>query len=241
MKSFEEYLWMEEMRSRKIDHQRLIERHRRRTREERRMEKISGLICLALILMLAAWAAWGLSQMDVWVKETPAEQETPAPAATAVTEEVTEEAKEEGRLPYDTVEAAPASVSLYREDVPLDRGEQYDLYDACEEFGVEHALLLGLIDYETDFGNLVGDGGDSVGYCQIQEKWWRGLMDEIGAKDLSVPEDNFRTGCAILVYLQERYGTLEDALTAYNTGSPGKSQYASNVLELREKWRAGNE
>lgn len=237
MKSFEEYLWMEEMRSRKIDRQRLIERHRRRTREERRMAKISGLICLALILMLAAWAAWGLSQLDVGAKETPAEQETPAPVATAVTEEVTEEEKEEGRLPYDTVEAAPASDSLYREDVPLDRGEQYDLRAACEEFGVEFELMLGLIEKETNFQNINGDSGNSIGYCQVQPRWWSELMVQIGAVDLSIPADNFRTACAILSQFIEKYGSVEQALTAYNTGAPGSSSYADSVLRLAEEWR----
>lgn len=62
-------------------------------------------------------------------------------------------------------------------------------------------------------------------------------MDEIGTSDLTDPKDNFRTGCAIIAKLSNTYGTIEDALTAYNTGSPGRSKYASGVLEAADGWR----
>ena len=39
-------------------------------------------------------------------------------------------------------------------------------------------------------------------------------MEEIGARDLTDPEDNFRTGCAILRQLLDKHGNIEDALSA---------------------------
>lgn len=140
-------------------------------------------------------------------------------------------------LEDDQIEAALVEQGYFREDVPLSFEEQDYLQTACREFCVEYPLMLALIERETNFRNIPGDDGKSMGYCQIQEKWWRGLMDEIGAEDLSDPYDNFRTSCAIIAQLTERYGDLEDALTAYNTGSPGESKYAAAILKNMEAWR----
>ena len=118
-----------------------------------------------------------------------------------------------------------------REDIPLPFELQAMLYGACLEFQVDYELALAVIEQETNFRNVTGDDGDSEGYMQIQERWWGELMAEIGAEDLTDPEDNFRTGCAILRQLLDKYGSLEDALSAYNTGSPGQTRYSREVME----------
>lgn len=46
---------------------------------------------------------------------------------------------------------------------------------------------------------------------------------------------NFRVGCDYLAELLGKY-PLEEALTAYNSGKPGKSTYASNVLAYMEAY-----
>lgn len=130
----------------------------------------------------------------------------------------------------------PDEISWYIEDIPLTYQEQGHLWNACQEFGVDHSLMLALIEQETNFRNVTGDGGDSIGYCQIQPKWWSWLMEEIGAVDLTDPQDNFRTGCAIMAHLLERYGTTKDALSAYNSGRPGSTVYAASVLSAEIEW-----
>ena len=135
-----------------------------------------------------------------------------------------------------TVEQQPQSESWYIEGIPLTYQEQEYLWDACNEFDVDYSLMLALIERETNFQNVTGDGGDSIGYCQIQPKWWSILMDEIGADDLTDPQDNFRTGCAIMSQLIDRYGTTECALSAYNSGSPNPTDYATAVLYAANKW-----
>ena len=62
-------------------------------------------------------------------------------------------------------------------------------------------------------------------------------MKGIVVTDLMDPDQNLRCGCAVLASLVSDYGDLEEALTAYNTGSPGKSEYAASVLADAEKWR----
>lgn len=127
----------------------------------------------------------------------------------------------------------------FSEDVPLSYEEQEALYGACEEFSVDYPLMLALIERETHFRNEIGDGGNSYGYCQIQPRWWSETAESIGVTDLMEPEGNFRTGCAILTHLLDVYGcgNLTDALTAYNTGHGGASEYARDVLEKQKKWQ----
>lgn len=139
----------------------------------------------------------------------------------------------------EKITAALVAQGYFREDIPLTYEEQDFLHTAAEEFGVDYHLMLGLVERETNFRNIPGDGGNAYGYCQVWPKWWSGLMEEIGAEDLNDPYDNFRTACAIVAHLTEKHGSTERALTAYNSGKPGQSRYASAVLTNAEKWRAG--
>lgn len=148
-------------------------------------------------------------------------------------------AEDDGEAPDEAerIEAALLAQGYFREDVPLAFQEQDCLHTACEEFGVAYELMLGLIDHETSFHNVTGDNGESLGYCQIQPRWWSGLMEEIGADDLMAPYDNFRTGCAILSGLVAEYGDLPAALTAYNAGhDTGGRSYANEVIAAAEGW-----
>ena len=139
----------------------------------------------------------------------------------------------------ETEEVAEEETETYSDAIPLSYTEQKALKDASEEFGVDYYVMLGLIEKETNFRNTMGDGGNAYGYCQVWLKWWRETMLDIGAKDLNVPEDNFRTACAIMRELTDRYGSVAGALTAYNKGSyNGRvSAYASSVLQNAERWR----
>lgn len=169
----------------------------------------------------------------VWCAEQKTKHETkeqPCP----VTVTVMETKVKSGPLPDDGGFSGPDPMvedGYLRDDLPLDYETQMLLYGACLEFQVDYDLALAVIEQETGYRNLTGDGGESAGYMQIQRKWWSGLMDDIGTEDLNQPEDNFRTGCAILRQLLDKYGNTEDALTAYNSGRPGSSGYSRSVLE----------
>ena len=169
----------------------------------------------------------------VWCAEQKAERETkeqPRP----VTVTVMDTKVETSPLPDGGGFSGPDPMvedGYLRYDLPLDYDTQKLLYGACLEFQVDYELALAVIDQETNFRNMTRDGGESAGYMQIQRKWWGGLMDEIGAEDLNNPEDNFRTGCAILRQLLDKYGNTEDALSAYNSGKPGSTRYSRSVLE----------
>lgn len=129
----------------------------------------------------------------------------------------------------EKIEAALYASGYFRRDVPLDGDTQALLRSACEESGIPYELALAVIWKETGFQNVMGDDGASCGYMQVQERWHRDRMDRLGVSDLSDPAGNFRVGCDYLAELLDKY-TLEEALTAYNSGSPGKSDYARSVV-----------
>lgn len=139
----------------------------------------------------------------------------------------------------ERVAAVEEPESLYSTEIPLSYAEQAELLSAAEEFGVDYHTMLGLIERETNFRNVSGDSGKASGYCQVWKVYWGDLMRDIGAEDLNVPRDNFRTACAIVSELTDRYGSLAGALTAYNRGSfdGTVTEYATSVLENAEKWR----
>lgn len=185
-------------------------------------------VLLALIVVAEMYVTMKIHQINV---------------ETAQVKEIMAEAQERidayyGSLPAQErqveITIAPAAVTVpespawYIEDVPLEPELQEALWDACQEFEVDYRLALAVIEQETGYQNLIGDGGDSIGYFQIQPYWWGDMMEQIGVDDLTDPAQNFRTGCAVLRYLLDiNDGSVPDALTAYN---PGYRNYAESVL-----------
>lgn len=157
---------------------------------------------------------------------------------TEITPECTEraiEAEPEEDFENEYIETALYASGYFREDVPLDGDTQALLRAACEETGIPYELVLAVIRQETEFRNVVGDDGHSVGYMQVQRRWHEDRMARLGVTDLTGPYGNFRVGCDYLAELLGEY-PLEEALTAYNSGKPKKSAYASNVLAYMEAY-----
>ena len=125
-------------------------------------------------------------------------------------------------------------------DIPLSSELQEKLYDASAEFGVDYYIMVALIEKESEFENVVSDNGESYGYCQIQPKWWYGLMVEIDATDLTKAKDNFRVACAIIARLTEKHQSIEGALVEYNSGSykGSSTPYSREIMENAKRYKA---
>ena len=175
------------------------------------------------------WAVFVICLLFFW----PAKAAEDTEEAEERTECVIEELKEDSENEY--IEAALYASGYFREDVPLDGDTQAFLRAACEETGIPYELALAVIRQETEFRNVTGDDGRSVGYMQVQRRWHEDRMARLGVTDLTDPYGNFRVGCDYLAELLGKY-PLEEALTAYNSGKPGKSAYASNVLAYMEAY-----
>ena len=81
---------------------------------------------------------------------------------------------------------------------------------------------------------MKGDSGASWGYCQVQPRRHKARMERLGVTDLMDPFGNFRVACDYMAELLSRYD-VENALTAYNSGHPGHSDYARTVMGYWEE------
>lgn len=188
-------------------------RDRQLTREERAYRKHRR----AYLLSILVWAVFIVAVLIAkWPDKTPVPQEEPIVVQT-IPEPIVE------------VEAAPMEYDPVREDIPLDAETQRLLYQACGETGIRYELALAVIWQETNFRNVTGDSGESFGYLQVQPRWHQERMERLGVTDLSDPYGNFLVGLDFLAELVDKH-ELTDALTKYNSGKTGNSQYAESVL-----------
>ena len=101
--------------------------------------------------------------------------------------------------------------------------------------GLDTALVLGLIQVESNFRKFAVSSVGARGYMQVMPFWTRVLADGDAAK-LFHMQTNLRFGCIILRhYLEREKGDLFMALGRYN-GSRGKDAYPSAVLGATKLW-----
>lgn len=97
------------------------------------------------------------------------------------------------------------------------------------------ALVLGLIQVESNFRKFAVSSAGARGYMQVMPFWTRLIGDGDAAKLFHL-QTNLRFGCIILRhYLERERGDLFLALGRYN-GSRGKAAYPDAVLAARRQW-----
>ena len=105
--------------------------------------------------------------------------------------------------------------------------------------GLDTALVLGLIQVESNFRKFAVSGVGARGYMQVMPFWTRQLGDGDAAKLFHL-QTNLRFGCVILRhYLDREHGDLFLGLGRYN-GSRGKPAYPQAVLGARQLWEFGS-
>ena len=101
--------------------------------------------------------------------------------------------------------------------------------------GLEQALVLGLVQVESNFRKFAISSAGARGYMQVMPFWTR-LLGDGDASRLFHMQTNLRFGCVILRhYLDREKGDLFMALGRYN-GSRGKSAYPDAVLSAKKRW-----
>ncbi|MDP3701254.1 MAG: lytic transglycosylase domain-containing protein [Hylemonella sp.] len=102
--------------------------------------------------------------------------------------------------------------------------------------GLDVALVLGLIQVESNFRKFAVSSVGARGYMQVMPFWSR-LIGDGDAGKLFHMQTNLRFGCVILRhYLERERGDLFMALGRYN-GSRGKPQYPNAVFAAQRKWQ----
>lgn len=125
-------------------------------------------------------------------------------------------------------------------------------YILCKQYGVDYSLIVALIERESSYVfDKVGDDGNSVGYMQIYESAHTDRMEKLNCTNLMNPYQNVKVGIDYLAELIEKYGTVQDALAAYNYGERGAREHLwnngiyiysynegimSRARELEEEW-----
>jgi soluble lytic murein transglycosylase-like protein len=101
--------------------------------------------------------------------------------------------------------------------------------------GLDPALVLGLVQVESNFRKFAVSRVGARGYMQVMPFWTR-LLGDGDAGKLFHMQTNLRFGCVILRhYLDRDRGDLFLALGRYN-GSRGQAPYPDAVLGAKKKW-----
>ena len=105
--------------------------------------------------------------------------------------------------------------------------------------GLDVALVLGLIQVESNFRKFAVSSVGARGFMQVMPFWVR-LIGDGDVSKLFHLQTNLRFGCVILRhYLDREQGDLFLGLGRYN-GSRGQAPYPEAVLAARKKWQLGN-
>ena len=109
------------------------------------------------------------------------------------------------------------------------------VYYEATRAGLDPQLVLGVIQYESNFRKYAISTADARGYMQVMPFW----VKEIGepGHNLFNERVNLRYGCTILrYYLDREHGNLYNALGRYN-GSLGQAAYPNRVLHAwKDRW-----
>lgn len=129
-------------------------------------------------------------------------------------------------------------------DIPLDEDLQTYIHDLCEEYNMSYALIVALIDTESDFDtDAVSTTGD-YGLMQINE------INHKDGYDYTNAYDNVKHGIKALHKLCVKYEEAELALMAYNMGEAGaaaawnkgvySTEYTRNIMEIKCSYERSN-
>lgn len=126
-------------------------------------------------------------------------------------------------------------------DAPLDEALQDHIFAVCEEYGVDPALVMAVIEKESGFTlDAVGDQGRSLGLMQVQPRWFAAEMAEHGFDSLLDPYQNVVIGVGYLADLMAMGNGDIWALMAYNGGPAYANEMGGSVSEyaavVMERW-----
>ena len=213
-----------------------------RTRNQRKREFQRILLMVAALLLM--WIGLWVMLAKAWVEEEPVDGQE-------YLESIQADSVNYGSSKSGTVcqvicvpETAEAMAFF---PVELDHDTQAFIIRSCEELNMEPAVIVAMIDQESDFrADCVGDSGASVGLMQVQPQWHQERMDKLGVTDLMNPPQNVAVGMDYMAELLDTGNGLEWALAAYNAGANGADKgfgfgYAEEVLAKCESLKAGVE
>ena len=193
-------------------------RKRRMSRRRRELTYIAVMVLLAIAVSIGLTRS--VMRDDKEFEEY--EQQDTEPDKYAVFDTMSADwgGEEDGFVFYEIPEEYSRTGGYFPEKM------QVYTYCVCKQYGVRYDLVVALIEKESGYKfDKVGDEGHSIGYMQIYEECHRDRMERLNVTDLMNPYQNVLVGIDYLSELIERYGTIQDALAAYNYGEQGAKQH----------------
>lgn len=145
-------------------------------------------------------------------------------------EEVT---RQQDKLQTPAPVAEPEFVAY--EDIPLSYEEQIHMQQICQELNVSYEFCLAMMESESSFrADAVGDGGESIGYFQINQVNWERMAEEYNL-DPHDPMDNIECGVRIIWELFTKYSDPYLVIMCYKCGeSRGMELYEQEIYETHQ-------
>lgn len=194
---------------------------------------------LALAAEIALFAALPIPEPDEVQITHAARTEGPTEPITARATGILVETVGAAYIAPETV-TEPETTAPERYDIPLPEDLQDYLIATAHSYGLDPALVIAVIWRESCYQvDAVGDDGQAIGLMQIQPRWHRERMDQLGVTDLGDPRSNILVGCDILAEMIGQYG-VTGGLTYYRWGrSDGDGAYAAEVLAYADELIGG--
>lgn len=107
---------------------------------------------------------------------------------------------------------------------------QYTL-NLCSQYGVDSSVIFSVMYHESRFNANATSGSGAQGLMQIIPRYSAERMARLGVSNLYDPASNILVGIDLLAEYYHTYGSWNQALTMYRTGTAGSnSSYASTIL-----------
>ncbi len=197
-----------------------VKRKRRMSRRRRERTYIAVMVLLAIAVSIGLTRS--VMRDDKEFEEYEQQSQDTEPDKYAVFDTMSADwgGEEDGFVLYEIPEEYSRTGGYFPEKM------QVYTYCVCKQYGVRYDLVVALIEKESGYKfDKVGDDGHSIGYMQIYEECHRDRMERLNVTDLTNPYQNVLVGIDYLSELIERYGTIQDALAAYNYGEQGAKQH----------------
>ena len=128
-------------------------------------------------------------------------------------------------VPAYEADSLPEMSEVVYFDVPLSHSLQRYIYEICADENVPVALIMAMIEHESQFNPESVSKTDDYGLMQINEVNHTWLNEEYRCADMLDPYQNVFCGVKIIgSYLRAYDGDCTKALMAYNMGDYGAAK-----------------
>ena len=132
-------------------------------------------------------------------------------------------------IPAICVDIPEINITMCDAEIPLDTATQLRVLTMCADEGIDPYLVFAMIYHESRFdAAIIGDNGAAFGLMQIQPRWHKERIANLGVTNLLDPVQNVTVGIDYLAELINRGKGLEWALMCYN-GGPALANRKANL------------